>query len=396
MKKNDYLEYSNLDYVEVFPWNKNFETGNAEIDEQHKYLVQLLNNLANTLVTSQSVEIHEAFEKLANYANYHFETEEAIWSDYFSDDQWFSSHQLNHASFLPKVLELKDQKLELSFREIIEKVVKFLIRWLAFHIINDDKKMAIVVEAMKNGESRERAKQISERKMNGSIRILIETVLSMYDGLSSTTLELMRERNARINAEKKLKQANQKLKIQSITDQLTGIYNRRHFESLFLSKLQKAQELHKTICLILLDIDYFKLLNDTYGHSTGDQALIQVSKRLRQIAKNRGGNAFRVGGEEFALLFFDKIHDSGHEIGEFIRQEIIAMNIANKASKISDFLTISAGVVVKIPEPLQDVEHFMRISDLLLYYAKNHGRNQVVCWSPEIEAKFPEIIEESV
>ncbi|XOB61959.1 GGDEF domain-containing protein [Campylobacterota bacterium DY0563] len=77
--------------------------------------------------------------------------------------------------------------------------------------------------------------------MNGSIRILIEAILSMYDGVSSRTLTLMRERNARIKAEEALKEANKQLQELSITDQLTSLYNRRHFENIFDLEMKRAR-----------------------------------------------------------------------------------------------------------------------------------------------------------
>ena len=72
---------THLDHLEVFPWNTNFETGFARIDEQHRVLVDLLNQLANTLIQEQPVEINQAFKALADYADHHFDTEEAIWAD---------------------------------------------------------------------------------------------------------------------------------------------------------------------------------------------------------------------------------------------------------------------------------------------------------------------------
>ena len=202
---------TDLEMFEVFPWNDNLDTGIEVVDKQHKKLVGLINMLANTLVRGDQVEVSRVFDELAEYANHHFETEEEIWAEYFVQDSWFESHQLSHASFLPKVLEIKDHGLDKPLRDVIEGVLKFLIRWLAFHIIDNDKRMAIVIENIDVGKSIDEAKIIADKKMSGSIRLLIDTVLTMYDGLSSRTLDLMRERIERKKAEDDLLEANKKL-----------------------------------------------------------------------------------------------------------------------------------------------------------------------------------------
>ncbi len=364
-----------LSDFEVFPWNKNFEIGNPQIDEEHKVLVRLLNKLANTLIMDQPVEINDAFAELAQYADHHFEAEEIIWSEYFHDDSWFSSHQLRHSSFLPKVVELREQEANKPLQEVIEDIVRFLIRWLAFHIIDDDKRLAIAVDAMSEGSSLEQAKIISDRKMNGSVRVLIDTIMSMYDGLSSRTMSLMRERNDRLRIEAELREANNKLQELSITDQLTGLYNRRHFESVFSTELKRARRDKKSLNLILVDIDYFKKLNDRYGHSVGDEALQTIGKELKELCRRPGDFAFRLGGEEFAIVS-DGNPDSS--FGERIRSHIAGLTIANEDSGVCEHLTVSVGIAFTEPDGCDDISGLLKIADRRLYQAKRMGRNRVI------------------
>ena len=318
---------NHLDHFEVFPWNKNFETGIATIDEQHKVLVSLLNELAGTLARDDQLEINRVFDELAEYANFHFETEEAIWVEYFGDDSWLSSHQLTHSSFLPKVVELKEQDTNKPLIEIIESIVKFLIRWLAFHIIDNDKRLALVVHNMEKGLSFEEAKVASDKKMSGSIRVLIETVMTMYDGLSSRTLDLMRERHERKKIEEELheantqlREANIKLEELAITDQLTGLFNRRHFNNIFKQELKRANRENTYLSLIIMDIDFFKKLNDNYGHSKGDRVLVQLGQKLINLCQRPGDYAFRLGGEEFGVLAANLEPQGTVEFAEILRK----------------------------------------------------------------------------
>ncbi|WP_419797087.1 MAG: GGDEF domain-containing protein [Terasakiella sp.] len=367
-----------LDNFEVFPWNKNFETGIEAIDEQHKKLVDLLNKLANSLVREDMSKVNDAFAELADYAHYHFEQEEAIWSNSLGDDSWLVSHQLSHSSFLPRVLELKGIDGNRPSQDVVEAVVKFLIRWLAFHIIDDDKRLALVVIAMESGSTLEEAKVLADRKMNGSFRILIETVLKMYDGLSTRTLDLMRERRARMIAEQELREVNRRLEELSVTDQLTGLYNRRHFERVLDREMKRARRENKAVTLYMLDIDYFKSLNDHYGHSGGDVALKTVGQKLFEICRRPSDYAFRVGGEEFAVISREHDEDDDLIFAELIRRAIETLAIPNVKSKVSDYLTVSVGGYAKVPAKQDTMDTYMKEADARLYRAKNAGRNIVV------------------
>jgi hemerythrin-like metal-binding protein len=300
---------SPLEKLEVFPWNENLDTGIAVIDAQHRKLVSLLNQLAATLTRGSLLETNDIFTKLTQYAEFHFETEEAIWAEHLGDDSWLSSHQLSHSSFLPKVLELKESEAIRSHTEVIESIILFLIRWLAFHILDSDKRMAFFIQHRHAGLSFDDAKIASDKKMSGSIRLVIETVMHMYDSLSSTTLELMRESHKRLAIEKELHKANKqllkanlRLEALAITDQLTDLYNRRHFNNVFARELKRAKRDKAPLALIMLDIDHFKKINDQLGHSAGDRVLIQVGQKLKEICHRPGDFPFRLGGEEFCIL----------------------------------------------------------------------------------------------
>ncbi|MBF0281654.1 MAG: bacteriohemerythrin [Zetaproteobacteria bacterium] len=187
-----------IDVVEVFPWNRNFETGVKLIDAQHQQLVHLLNQLGAYLgQQSTTAELDEVLNSLAAYAEYHFEAEEQIWSKAFRDDPWFLAHKHTHDSFVEKVMQLKEEGESKPVALVFEDILKFLSHWLAFHILDSDKRMAKVLYGVESGLLLEQAKKQADIEMSGSTQVLVETVLSMYDNLSSRTLDLLRERSER-------------------------------------------------------------------------------------------------------------------------------------------------------------------------------------------------------
>lgn len=368
----------NLNQFQVFHWNKNFEIGIKEIDEQHKQLIKLLNKLANTLTYENDLMINDIFKELADYATHHFETEEKIWAEYFHDDKWYIKHQANHKSFLPKILKIQAKSNHQNYNQVIEETIMFLIRWLAIHIIDEDKKMCYILKYMKKNKTIKEAKRLTKSKMNDSIKVLTETILNMHESISSRTITLMKEHNARIKAEEELKKANEELLKLSITDQLTQLYNRRHFENIFKTELSRAIRTKTYLTIISFDIDYFKKHNDYYGHAQGDNTLKRVGESLISICRRPHDFAFRIGGEEFAILTSADNEELGLQLAQKIQQDINNLNIENIKSDVSKNLTISIGVLSKIPTQEDNIENLMKIVDKKLYEAKETGRNKII------------------
>ena len=198
--------------LEIFPWDGNFATGIEEIDDQHKRLIELINILVGHLAyQSDAPTLNQVFDALRDYAQVHFEAEERIWKQHFLDDYWAESHTTSHSDFIAKVLELKALETSKPFEEVLEDIVSFLTHWLALHILESDKRMAKVVLALPSGVSLERAKEIANEEMSGATRLLIDTVMGMYDKLAHRTLQMTREINRRERAEQELRHAKDEL-----------------------------------------------------------------------------------------------------------------------------------------------------------------------------------------
>ncbi len=162
----------------------------------------------------------------------------------------------------------------------------------------------------------------------------------------------------------------------AITDSLTGLYNRRYMEGHIAPLVEKAANRGKEISLIILDIDHFKAVNDTYGHDVGDEVLKEFSTRILQNI--RGIDlACRFGGEEFVLVMPDTDLSFAFMIGERIRQ-CIASRVFN-VSVDNGSLELTCSVGVACLEQLDDTpDSILKRADQALYRAKNDGRNRVV------------------
>ncbi len=163
----------------------------------------------------------------------------------------------------------------------------------------------------------------------------------------------------------------------SITDELTKLYNRRYFNIKIEEELNRVKRDNLLLSFIILDIDYFKNYNDTYGHLLGDKALKDVSEVLINMTNRSSDFAFRLGGEEFGLILINQDKKSVFEYAQKIRQSIEELHIEHKTSKISNNLTASIGIVTRNGKDIKDSSEIYRLADEALYISKRNGRNQV-------------------
>lgn len=169
----------------------------------------------------------------------------------------------------------------------------------------------------------------------------------------------------------------------TITDGMTSLYNRRYFDETFELFLKIQQRIKQTPVFIILDIDYFKQYNDTYGHQAGDIAIKTVAKQLKNSLRRAGDMAFRLGGEEFGILCTEQSKPQALSFADEIRKRVEDEKVEHKKSGVSKYLTISIGVIIIEPKFVNNVTDIYRYADEALYRAKNEGRNRVVLYDSE-------------
>jgi len=172
------------------------------------------------------------------------------------------------------------------------------------------------------------------------------------------------------------------IEIISITDALTNLYNRRYFEHILSKELSRGCRENKSLTFSILDVDYFKQYNDTYGHKAGDDVLIAIGKVLKKTMGRASDYVFRLGGEEFGIIFSDMNEEESYKIVDKVRQAIESLRIPHKENSVSPWVTISAGFVVKkAKDDAVDKEEIYKIADQALYKAKEKGRNRIIVYS---------------
>ena len=169
-----------------------------------------------------------------------------------------------------------------------------------------------------------------------------------------------------------------KVEYLSITDELTKLKNRRFFNKIIEKEFLRAKRDNSLINFMMIDIDYFKKYNDMYGHHAGDEALKKVASALKNATKRAGDYTFRLGGEEFGVLFISKTSKQAKEFSKNILKIIEDLKIKHEDSQTSKYITVSIGLVSKQSNKLKDENELYKLADESLYEAKEKGRNQVV------------------
>ncbi len=183
---------------------------------------------------------------------------------------------------------------------------------------------------------------------------------------------------ARIRAHLALFTKTKRLMLFAERDALTNLANRRRFDEFLELEWRRAKRGQTLIAMLLLDIDYFKAYNDTYGHLEGDRVLQDVAKEIKNTCNRPGDLYARYGGEEFAVIFGNITKGAAEIIAERLRRKIEALRIPHKASSISDVLTVSIGVSSIVPSKEDPPTNLISLADKHLYEAKNGGRNRVI------------------
>lgn len=184
--------------------------------------------------------------------------------------------------------------------------------------------------------------------------------------------------NEKIEIQKiELEKVNQTLMQLSFKDPLTGVWNRRKYDQTIEMEWRRCLRYERPIALILLDIDYFKGFNDSYGHMAGDECLIKIGEILKNTLSRSSDLVARYGGEEFIVLLPDSGRDEAIKVADMLRQKIESMNIPHEKSLVSNYVTVSIGVTFTVPNINSSYEDLFKVVDRALYLAKDVGRNQV-------------------
>jgi diguanylate cyclase (GGDEF)-like protein/PAS domain S-box-containing protein len=202
-------------------------------------------------------------------------------------------------------------------------------------------------------------------------------VVRRPDGSVDSLVGFMFDITARKQAEEKILQLQRELEVLSYRDSLTGVANRRMFDTLYPVEWAKARATGEPLSLVVIDIDYFKQYNDHYGHVQGDECLRRVAQVMEGGASRSRDLCARLGGEEFVLLLPATDQEAARNVAERCRKLLRQNELPHARSGTGRIVTVSMGVGTIVPGAQDDAEVFLDRIDRRLYQAKSAGRDRI-------------------
>ncbi|WP_375748762.1 GGDEF domain-containing protein [Vibrio sp. HN007] len=364
--------------MKSFQWDKSFETGIADVDEQHKYLVSLVNKYS-TMTAEQkysAVESAKVLNELTEYTLYHFHEEERMMVKAGVAKEHRDEHFATHQKFVQDLKEFADSFDSYS-EEHSTQLLDFLVNWLVYHILGSDQNMARQVNAIEKGMDPKQAYLDEEREHDEAVGPLLKALKAMFEQVSDRNKELILlnqslEDKVELRT-KELSDANRKLEKLSLTDALTQLPNRRYAMNAIDRHWKASVDQKTSLACMLLDVDLFKQVNDNAGHDAGDDLLKTLSETF--LSKYRSEDEVcRLGGDEFLVICPGLNLHQAMSLANTVLTKVQAIKIQYENYCWEG--SISVGVA-ELDESMLEASELIKAADTSVYLAKDAGKNCV-------------------
>lgn len=362
---------------EIFIWDKSFLTNNEIIDSQHLQLIETINEAISYTINNKA-HSQETFatikNKILEYTEIHFKTEEKIMDDAHVSEKHSNEHKKMHQEFIDWFISTFENSNDCSALKI-NKSLDYLIQWLAYHILSADKYLFKQIEMINSGVSPAEAFEIERNKNDNLTQPLVKALKTLYYIVLDQNQQL---EVANANLETKVKQrtaeleeANKRLEAISLTDNLTGLPNRRYME-IILDQTITTYKRYKSNCVVMfIDVDKFKNVNDIKGHDIGDRLLKWIAEFLQKNLR-KSDIVSRLGGDEFVVICPEINLDSGI----LAANKLIAQLKETSNVFFAEYWKPSLSIgLCSISEQNSSIEAVLRKADEAMYQSKQNGGN---------------------
>lgn len=339
----------------------------------------MINNLVGIAIDNKFFDLESLISlklKIIEYIDFHFSDEEKIMTESQIDQRHIDVHKKAHLMFSNEVLDLTAD-INSFTRDQSQDLADYLIKWLAYHILNIDKSLARQILNIRKGKSPSEAYEIESEYIESNTEPLLKALRSLFFMVSEKNRELkqlntelehrIRQRTA------ELEEANKQLNILATQDDLTGLPNRR-FALLSLTQLFSERDRYKSpFAVLMIDADKFKIVNDTFGHDQGDIVIKNVGTHLKNSVRE-SDVVCRLGGDEFLIICPHCTKEGAHTIGAKILNTSRPIKTADGIECWNG--SLSVGIAEATPD-VKDPEDLIKFADEAMYKSKSKGGSAI-------------------
>lgn len=365
--------------MDSFQWNDTYIIGHKEVDDQHFYLVGLINQFSELIMDGNASleEVDKVYQELQSYAVYHFQEEEELMRKVGIDPESLEPHIASHQAFLKKVVMMHKQ-IKTDRKVGSKQLLDFLVNWLIFHILVTDKNMGRQIDKIAKGMPAKEAFQSEISKADSTTEALVVALNNLFSQVEQRNIEL-EELNQTLEAKvsertHELQVLNNDLLHLSVTDQLTSLPNRRFAISQLNKIWTDSEKMHQPLSCLMIDVDNFKIINDSYGHDAGDKVLIELTQKLQQTLRN-DDIVCRLGGDEFFVICENTDFAGANYAAQLLSDSIktLVVSVGEGANKGEWLGSISIGVATR-QSAMKQIDDLIKAADQGVYLAKNAGK----------------------
>lgn len=363
-----------------FKWDKDLVTGINAIDTQHRGLIEIINTSLQLCFNNETISeavIEDIYNKLQLYITQHFKTEEQLMKQFDVDSRHLDMHIALHNEFKETVANLFYDFSILVNPEKLGFVTEYLVRWLAYHILNTDKSLVRQIILIRDKEfSPELAFDQEVNFIESSTEPLLKALRSLFylvseknKALTQANFELEEKIQSRTS---ELLDANKKLNKILMQDELTGLSNRRYAIHAIEQSIYNWKRYGLKFSLLFIDVDKFKAVNDNFGHEYGDKVLKWLSDFLRSNLRENDIPC-RLGGDEFLIICNNCDAKNALSIGYKINKECKSYNLQELNGCWVPSLSIG---IAEVSENCESTNDILRNADSAMYISKQNGGDQ--------------------
>ena len=362
-------------------WTEEFECGMAPFDDQHRLLLDLVNELSANLDAEESEAIENfqtVITRTFDAAAKHFADEERVMREGGVDMRHVGQHCTDHQRFIDQINNIWDARHTIVSPASV--LLEFLAAWIRFHVLDEDQVLVRQIKRIQAGESAGAAYEAEEASIDRTNSI--RAAARRLHQLTAEQLEFLVKSNQLLEARvmertRELEAVNKRLEMLSRMDGLLGISNRTYFDERIKPEWRLARRHKQPISLVMIDVDFLRKYNETYGHLEGDNCLRSVARAAREGLFRPTDILARFGGEEIVALLPNTTIDGARLVAERIKGIVDSYAIPHAASEASSRVSISIGVATVDPDKGGEALTLLLQAEDALMQAKRRGRNQI-------------------